>query len=288
MENAVSKILLNIISQTQTLNISTWQLVPLEIYRYAKVQRTLCCDHNVHMYANEATVWPYMVNITKMSMKGIVMMQDWKISPKLSTHKKKRKRKKEIYFALQALSLKCKVMSPRFHWTQLIQMPSHMPFLCVAVICCLGQTAYMCIIEEKHNHWGHWHSEKNWGYLMIPLALLETTCFDVGCDSTVMVSARGKPTLMMTDWRCNPASWKRQSSSEDCHAQQALTATVARLTALWGTKQVVLRLFLAITGCSVSHTQGCSVSPDVSYTGGHTLSYMQGWYRVVEYLLSIH
>lgn len=236
------------------------------------------------MYANEVTMWPYMVNITKMSMKGIVMMQDWKISQKLSTHKKRKEKKRII---LQALSLKCKVMSPRVHWTQLIQMPSHMPFLCVAVICCLGQTAYMCIIEEKHNHWGHWHSEKNWGYLMIPPAVLETTCFDVGCESTAMVSARGKPTLMMTDWCCKLASWKWESSSEDCHGQQALTATVARLTALWGTKQVVLRLFLAITGCSVSHTQGCSVSLNVSYTGGHTLSYMQGWYRVVEYLLSI-
>ena len=115
--------------------------------------------------------------------------------PKLSTHKKREEKK--IYFALQALSLKCKVMSPRVHWTQLIQMPSHMPFLCVAVICCLGQTAYMCIIEEKHNHWGHWHSEKNWGYLMIPPAVLETTGFDVGCETTAMVSARGKPTLMM-------------------------------------------------------------------------------------------
>jgi len=160
-----------------------------------KFKKKKCCDHHVHMYANEVTMWPYMVNITKMNMKSIVMMQDWKISPKLSTHKKREEKK--IYFALQALSLKCKVMSPRVHWTQLIQMPSHMPFLCVAVICCLGQTAYMCIIEEKHNHWGHWHSEKNWGYLMIPPAVLETTGFDVGCETTAMVSARGKPTLMM-------------------------------------------------------------------------------------------
>lgn len=45
--HADSKILLNIISQTQ--NISTWQLVPLEIYRYAKVFKKIMlwssCPH---------------------------------------------------------------------------------------------------------------------------------------------------------------------------------------------------------------------------------------------------
>ena len=233
--HAVSKILLNIISQTHTKYLNLTNRLPWNI-------------HVCQSWTKPIMLWSSCPHVCKWGYHDLI----WSTSPKwvwkallwckiershLNYPHKKEEKQQQI--------LHCKLFLLNARWCHQ-EVLGHNSYrcpaffsLCVAVISWLEQTAYLCMIEEKHNHCGHWHSEKTGGYLMI----LDRTCFVVGCESTAMVS--GKATPMMTDWCCKLASWKRESSSQDCHGQRALTAAMARLTALWGTKQVVLRLFLA-------------------------------------------